>query len=218
MAAYDTTFYDTIREGTQRSARQLVPFLIDVLNLEGGKVIDVGCGEGWWAETFSQCGCGETVGIDGSYVESSPLGDRFIPHDLNHPLPLHIRGEFDAVVCLEVAEHLPERRARGFISDLTDLAPIVIFSAAIPGQGGTGHVNEQWPSYWVDLFGQFGFIVSGALRFSIWDNTAIENWYRQNLLIAVRDDLEEFYPDLFESPVAHPFPIVHPVLYDARRP
>jgi SAM-dependent methyltransferase len=216
MAAYDSTFYDTIREGTQRSARQLVPLLLDTLGMDDGRVIDVGCGEGWWAETFAQCGC-EVVGIDGGYVETSPLGDRFIPHDLNHPLPLHLRGEFDAAVCLEVAEHLPDRRAAGFISDLTGLAPVVIFSAAIPGQGGTGHVNEQWPSYWVHLFDQAGFIVSGALRFSIWDNTEIENWYRQNLLVAVRHDLEEFYPDLFESPVAHPFPIVHPVLYDARR-
>jgi SAM-dependent methyltransferase len=217
MAAYDTTFYDQIREGTQRSARQLVPLLMDELLLEqGSKIIDVGCGEGWWAETFQQHGC-ETVGVDGGYVESSPLGDRFIPHDLNHPLPLHLRNRFDAAVCLEVAEHLPERRAAGLIDDLTDLAPIVIFSAAIPGQGGTGHVNEQWPSYWVHLFSTFRFVVSGALRFSIWDNTDIENWYRQNLLIAVRADLEQFYQHLFDSPVAHPFPIVHPVLYDARR-
>jgi hypothetical protein len=216
MAAYDKTFYDTIREGTQRSARQLVPLLVDELNLVRKKIIDVGCGEGWWAETFQQCGC-ETVGIDGGYVESSPLGDRFIPHDLSQPLPSHLSDRFDAVVCLEVAEHLPEQRAAGFVKDLTNLAPIVIFSAAIPGQGGTGHVNEQWPSYWVDMFNSSGFIVSGALRFSIWDNTDIENWYRQNLLIAVRQDLEPHYPDLFESPVAHPFPIVHPVLYDARR-
>jgi SAM-dependent methyltransferase len=217
---YDTNFYDRIRAGTQRSAQELVPLLMDALAMPGVfwddghlRVIDVGCGEGWWAQTFADNGC-ETIGIDGGYVETSPLGDRFIPHDLNHPLPLHLRGRFDLAVSLEVAEHLPERRARGFIGDLTDLAPIVVFSAAIPGQGGTGHINEQWPSYWADLFSANGFIVSGALRFSIWDNTNIENWYRQNLLIAVREDLEPSYTELFESPIAHPFPIVHPVLYD----
>ena len=219
MAAYDARFYDTIRDGTRRSAGELVPLLCDDLNLKAGdRLIDVGCGEGWWAETFSEMGGLDVIGVDGNYVESSPLGDRFMPHDLRDPLPDHLRGRFDVAVSLEVAEHLPESRAASFVEDLTSLADVVVFSAAIPGQGGTGHINEQWPSYWVHLFARCDFIVSGALRFSIWDNTAIENWYRQNLLVAVHVDREQWYPDLFESPVAHPFPIVHPVLYDHVRP
>ena len=218
MAAYDSGFYDTIRTGTQRSAKSLVPILIAELDLRpGSKVIDVGCGEGWWAETFADHGL-EVLGVDGGYVESSPLGDRFIPHDLRGPLPSHLHGRFDVAVSLEVAEHLPPARATGFVDDLVALAPIVVFSAAIPGQGGTGHINEQWPAYWSALFEGHGYAVSGALRFAIWDSTSIENWYRQNLLIAARYDRVDQYPDLFDSPVAHPIPIVHPVLYDHVRP
>lgn len=214
MAAYDTAFYDTIRDGTQRSAKALVPLLVAELDLApGDTLIDVGCGEGWWAETFADHGL-ETLGIDGAYVQSSPLGDRFIAHDLAWPLPQHLAGRFDVAVSLEVAEHLPPARATGFVDDLTALAPIVVFSAAIPGQGGTGHINEQWPSYWAALFEGHGYAVSGALRFTIWDHTDIENWYRQNLLVAVRYDRVDQFPDLFESPVTHPIPIVHPVLYD----
>ena len=218
MAAYDAAFYDTIRTGTRSSAARIVPLLCDELRLEpGDTVIDVGCGEGWWAETFAEHGL-DVIGVDGAYVQSSPLGDRFIPHDLSGPLPPHLHGRFDVAVSLEVAEHLPPARAAGFIDDLTALAPIVVFSAAIPGQGGTGHINEQWPSYWADLFAAHGYCVSGALRFVIWDDTDIENWYRQNLLVAVDQNRVWQFPLLFETPTAHPIPIVHPVLYDHVRP
>lgn len=215
MSAYDRRFYDTIREGTQRSAQRLVPILMDRLGLgEGSRVVDVGCGEGWWAHTFQQHGC-EAWGIDGAYVESSPLGDRFVACDLNVWVGMTVT--FDVAVCLEVAEHLPQRRAEGFVAELCTLAPIVVFSAAVPGQGGTGHVNEQWPWYWADHFAANGYSVSGALRFDIWDDILIENWYRQNLLIAVRSDRAAEFADLFESPVAEPISVVHPVLYEARR-
>ncbi len=218
MAAYDSGFYDTIRSGTQRSAARLVPLLCDELGLDDGdKLIDVGCGEGWWAETFADHGL-EVLGMDGAYVQSSPLGDRFIPHDLSEPLPPRLHGRFDVAVSLEVAEHLPPARASGFVDDLTALAPIVVFSAAIPGLGGTGHVIELWPSYWTELFVSHGYAVSGALRFVIWDDTDIENWYRQNLLIAVRSERIGEFPGLFDTPTYHPIPIVHPVLYDHIRP
>jgi hypothetical protein len=77
--------------------------------------------------------------MDGGYVTTSPLGERFLPHDIATPLPEHLVGRFDLAVCLEVAEHLPPERAESFIRELCDLAPVVLFSAAIPGQGGTGH-------------------------------------------------------------------------------
>lgn len=213
---YDKTFYDTIRSGTQESARWVAPLVLDHVKLGTGslRVIDVGCGEGWWAEQFARLGC-EVIGIDGHYVEGSPLGDRFIPHDLTEGLPEHLADRFDLAVCLEVAEHLPEWRAESFVMDLCELAPVVLFSAAIPGQGGTGHVNEQWPSYWFELFEQSGYHGSGALRWEIWDNPNIENWYRQNLFVFAQDPTS--VPDLFDTPLAAPHSLVHPVLYNARR-
>ena len=53
---------------------------------------------------------------------------------------------------MEVAEHLPREKASVFIDTLTKHSGIVLFSAAVPGQGGTYHVNEQWPKYWNELF------------------------------------------------------------------
>lgn len=222
---YDKGFYDTIRDGTRRSAEVVVPLVLKALSRRVGpnwpdlpwrpnRVIDVGCGEGWWAQEFANHGC-EVIGLDGSYVDSSPLGDRFLPHDLTLPLPPHLAGRFDLAVCLEVAEHLHETMAYSLVTDLTKLASVVLFSAAIPGQGGAGHVNEQWPNFWVELFDSLGYTASGALRWQIWDNALVENWYRQNLLVFTR--IPEAFPDLYDTPLAPPWPVVHPVLFNARR-
>ena len=111
----------------------------------------------------------------------------------------------------EAPRHLPAKRGG-------DTFAYFVFSAAIPGQGGTGHVNEQWPSYWRDLFEAEGFEVSGALRFEFWNDDRVENWYRQNLLIAARPELAGAeLVELFASPLAPVWPLVHPVLYEARR-
>lgn len=202
MAAYTDTFYDVIAEGCRQSAAVVAPIVHDLV--EPRTVVDVGCGQGWWTQAFTDLGC-ETLGIDGSYV--SPICDRFTAHDLTTPLP--DLGRFDLAVSLEVAEHLPATRAVGFVADLCALAPTILFSAAIPGQGGTGHVNEQWPGYWADLFARNGYTVSGGLRWRIWDDDRVENWYRQNLLIATAGEL----PAGLEGP-HEPFPVVHPVLFD----
>jgi len=205
---YDDSFYAVSRAGMVNSAAAVVPDLMNYIEWPRC-VIDVGCGEGWWAKEFERHDC-EVIGLDGGWHGDHQLGDRFIPHDLANPLPQHLHGKFDAVVCLEVAEHLRPARARGFIKDLCSLTDgFIVFSAAIPGQGGTGHLNEQWPDYWAHLFNENGHSVNGEYRFTIWDDDRIENWYRQNLLIA--------YPARGAVDVRPPIRVVHPVLYDARR-
>ena len=105
------------------------------------------------------------------------------------PLPDRARrsGEerFDLAITLEVAEHLPPERAAGFVEELCTLAPIVLFSAAIPDQGGTHHLNEQWPEYWVAEFSRLNYRPIDAIRPRIWTDPEIYWWYRQNCLLFV---------------------------------
>jgi hypothetical protein len=42
---------------------------------------------------------------------------------------------------------------------------MVLFSAAIPAQGGTGHVNERWPGYSRALFAARGYRIERAKNF-----------------------------------------------------
>lgn len=203
---YGPDFFQTIRAGAQQSAQVVAPLIHSLIQPK--TMIDIGCGEGWWANAFSELGC-DVLGVDGPGT-SSVLNTRFIPRNLEEPLA--IPGRFDLAVSLEVAEHLAPSRAASFVADLCGLAPVVLFSAAIPGQGGTHHVNEQWPRYWAALFEAEGYLVSGALRWVIWQDDRVENWYRQNLLLCALPGHQP--PELFSGPMAFPFPVVHPVLFD----
>ncbi len=101
--------------------------------------------------------------------------------DLSRPLRLERR--FDLAVCLEVAEHLPESLAERLVSDLVKLAPVVLFSAAIPGQGGTGHLNERFPSYWAEHFRKWDYTPIDCLRSQIWKSDEVDFWYVQNTIV-----------------------------------
>jgi SAM-dependent methyltransferase len=197
--SYDQTFYDNIRAGCQSSADAVVPLVIGRLG-KVESVVDVGCGEGWWASAFARRGC-TVLGVDGAHVQTSALGDRFVARDLAHPLNLGPL-RFDLAVCLEVAEHLPESRAAGLVSDLCQLAPVVLFSAAVPHQTGAGHVNLQWPSYWAELFRGHGYDFDGSIRFDIWEDRRVEPWYRQNLHIATAGCQSRTYD------------LVHPLIHE----
>lgn len=214
-ADYSTQFYNVIRDGCRASAAVVVPLLLE--HYTPHTVIDVGCGEGWWGSEFAAAGGIEALGIDGDYVIDPVIPFKAI--DIAQPLP--DLGKFDLAVALEVAEHLPPERADGFVADLCQLAPVVLFSAAIPGQGGANHLNEQWPAYWVDRFKANGYVCSGDLRWPLWGDDRVEPWYQQNLVLAVADPATSpaclRFEDLFATPYAPVLPVVHPTIFDARR-
>ena len=84
---------------------------------------------------------------------------------------IQIESKFDLAITLEVAEHLSEIRADSFIDDLCALSDLILFSAAIPDQGGRHHINEQWQSYWEPKrFKQRGYHVYDIVRWKIWSS------------------------------------------------
>jgi hypothetical protein len=188
MPIYDKAFYAEQCEGSRRSAKEIVPLILKII--EPKSVIDVGCGLGDWLSVFKECNVADILGVDGNYVNREMLKipqDRFMPHDLKQPLRLE--RKYDLVMSLEVAEHLPVECAPIFVESLTRLGSIVLFSAAIPFQGGVNHINEQWPNYWADLFGVYHFVPIDCLREDLWNNDHIEWWYAQNIMIFAKPEL-----------------------------
>src|SRR5690606_3308787 len=86
------------------------------------------------------------------------------------------------------AEHLPQECAETFVSSLCDHADRIIFSAAIPGQGGQNHINEQWTDYWGEIFYQYGYRRYDVIRPAIWNLDDVDVWYRQNIFLYARGD------------------------------
>ena len=182
VTEYDRGFYAALHGPSRSSAERVVPLVLTLV--EPRSVVDVGCGLGTWLSVFRERGVEDILGIDRDYVPRESLdipADNFLALDLTKPF--RIERRFDLAVCLEVAEHLPAACAEGFVRSLVGLAPIVLFSAAIPYQGGTRHLNEQWPEYWTAHFRSHGYVPIDALRRSIWNDREVQFYYRQNMIV-----------------------------------
>lgn len=211
---YGEAFFAGIEEGARRSADIIAPLLLELFRPKS--VVDVGGGGGLWGAAFLARGVPDVLTVDGPWVPTSARAvppERFLEHDLSTPLALD--RTFDLALCLEAAEHLPPSAAPELVRTLTAAAPVVVFSAALPGQGGDGHANEQPPSYWARLFQDRDYECFPNLRRRAWDAADIEPWYRQNLLCFVRRSETARWRPVLGAPAEQsdgPLDIAHPEL------
>lgn len=189
------------------SAREILPIVLELLHPKS--IVDVGCGVGYWPAVAMECGVGDVLGVDGDWVLNAQLAiprEKFMAHDLTKPLVLNRR--FDLAISIEVAEHLPATQAERFVKSLGDASDLVLFSAAIPKQGGRRHLNEQWPEYWADHFQRLGYECYDVLRTRIWNNPRVMWYYAQNCLIFAKRGA-----GLHLGTPCLPLPLVHPNLW-----
>jgi len=173
---------------TKSGPQAAFPGLLKLFSVKPTSMVDVGCGTGVWLRAAIDNGVADTMGIDGVAVPEAALAvprSLITIHDLT--TPINVDRRFDLAICLEVAEHLDEQFGPVLVKSLTNLADTVLFSAACPDQQGQHHVNCQWPAYWQHLFNERHYSCDDSARWAIWDNAAVEPWYRQNMLVARRD-------------------------------
>jgi hypothetical protein len=216
---YSGEFFSEYIAGSLQSARAMLPQVLKLQPAES--VLDVGCGWGAWLHAAKELGVGRVMGVDGSYVDRAALlieQNEFVACQLETEWIQHslrgTYGRFDLTLCLEVAEHLPPEDAAAFVRSLTHTSDVVLFSAAIPFQGGTHHVNEQWPEYWALLFRSHGYVCCDCLRRQFWSNPLVQWWYSQNALLFVRNGSPAHSRLAAASdPGASPLSLVHPLNY-----
>jgi SAM-dependent methyltransferase len=192
---YDKRFYAYHRDRTAVSAAVIVPIVMDLVGPVS--VLDLGCGIGQWLGAFLGAGVQRILGLDGAYVDRNMLfipKEFFLEADLEKPLA--VSGRFDLACSLEVAEHLSESAGQSLVAAVCAAAPVVLFSAAIPWQGGDNHINEQWPSYWIAKFAARGFSVFDPIRPRIIGDSRVAHWYRQNLLMFASEQGVAAHPAL----------------------
>lgn len=170
----------------------IVPVLMDVLN--PASVVDVGCGIGTFLHVFKKAGVKDILGYDGSWVNLEQLSQYIEPaffREVDLEKPLDMEHTFDLALCLEVAEHLDPASADNLVETLTSLSSRILFAAAIPGQMGQNHINEQWPEYWQEKFRKYGYAFHDVLRPTFWNNRQIPRWYKQNMFLVLKEGDEK---------------------------
>ena len=191
---YDAAFQNMTATGSTYAARRIVSAVRTILEVKS--VLDVGCARGTWLREWRAQEVHDILGVDGDYVDRGKLEidpKCFVVRDLAAPFSLGRR--FDVAQGLEVAEHLPPARAESFVADLVAHAPVVLFSAAPPGQGGENHLNEQAGDYWQKIFLGHDFVAIDCLRPLLERENSIPSWYRYNLFLYVqRNTLDRISP------------------------
>jgi SAM-dependent methyltransferase len=177
-------YIHTERAHNMKTPNIVVPMLLK--NLAPHSVVDVGCGLGTWLCAFKSMGITDLLGLDGKWYNPNLLfkyidKSEFMCVDLEQPIVLSKR--YDLVISLEVAEHIAPKHADDFVQSLVNMGDVILFSAAIPRQGGFNHVNEQWPAYWAEKFEKYGYHFFDVIRPQIWNNAEVDIHYKQNMFL-----------------------------------
>ncbi len=208
---YNSEFYEGESESALSAAQIIFPYVIGRIGCKS--IIDFGCGTGEWLKVAKELGgITKVLGLDGIYVKEylkiSP--NEFYACDLTENIDLDTK--FDLAITLEAAEHLPGKSAKTFVQNLIRHSDIILFSAAVPYQGGTKHMNEQYPSYWRDIFSEFNFIMCDCLRARFWNDKRIDIFYRQNMFIYCKENIRQEIEKKFM--VQKLVDIIHPSFWE----
>lgn len=183
---YDRAFYESRESKTGHAANVILEVVRDLLK-KPKHVVDLGCGNGVFLKVCKEKFGASVTGCDGPWVPRELLvidEEEFVVVDFDKNIKVGERSVgFDLAICLEFVEHVEDATGKEVISWMTRNSKAVLFSAAIPGQGGAGHVNEQQQSYWVNYFERLGWGCHDKIRWKIWHDKKIPYWYRQNVFL-----------------------------------
>lgn len=202
---YDNVFFDDAYDTSYRSAIEMLGFLDKALSFKS--VIDIGAGVGAWSRAAIELNK-SVLSIDGNWVQDIPNKfDKLKYSFQNLNDSLVVDTHYDLAICLEVAEHLEPQRSQGLISDLCRLAPVVMFGAALPRQGGAGHINCRPHSFWIDLFKNNDYKALDLFRPRFWYDGNVGPWYAQNTYLFVKSDRVTEFPNFIQPSLVN---VYHP--------
>lgn len=213
---YSAGFYESYEHISRTSAETVAAIIMELVRPTS--VIDFGCGIGAWLSAFSKMNVKIVRGVDGDYVDRRKLlisGEDFITANLD--LPVKLDDSYDLAMSVEVGEHLKKESAKQFVDTLCSAAPVVMFGAAIPFQGGEHHINEQWQTYWAELFACSGYVAVDCIRKRVWNDPSVAYYYAQNTLVYADPNRIDDYPLLKEelrTTDPRMFSLVHPTRWE----
>lgn len=157
---YDKAWFDSLAKYREWNERAMWAILATLG--KPSSMVDLGCGDAWMVRTARMAGVKPSLGVEVSRALKllRPLWASVYIADLR--LPLVLNRKYDLVVSVETAEHLEPEYADTYVDNVVNhCAKWLVFTAAIPGQNGEGHVNCQPKEYWQEKFEAKGLIYSG---------------------------------------------------------
>ena len=197
MISYTNFFYKSVSSRSEEVSNKVLTHLFKSA-IQIKSIKDVGCGEGEWFNSkvlnegkydLFAYDLPEAIALAKS---KSKIDIKFHPINLEF-IEINIFADTDVTIFTEVAEHLTEECAKKIINFICDTSKIVIFSGAIPGQGGYNHINEQPLKYWIQLFEVNNFIPVDFLRPIIREEKSVPFYYRNNLFLFIKNSDEVKY-------------------------
>lgn len=179
-----TKYLHTSKMHNMESPRIIIEKVMEITKPKS--VIDFGCGLGTFLKAFKEKGINDVLGLDGNWVDRLLLEEyldknEFVEVDLE--CKIDVKKKYDLAISLEVAEHLNKEKAAIFVENLVNASEVILFSAAIPFQGGQNHINEQWIEFWQEEFSKHNYFFYDVIRKKIWNNENVKWWYKQNMFI-----------------------------------
>lgn len=153
MTMADGAYHEQIAREETPQAHRIAAWVIGKYN--PGRVADFGCSSGLYLEAFMKA----KPGIMVTGIENSPaIGTPWVrKQDLTVPFTINPPAHFG--MCLEVGEHISDAKSDILVDNLVANCSRLLFSAALPGQGGVGHINCQPKKYWIEKFEKRGWVV-----------------------------------------------------------
>lgn len=189
LKEYDDRYFKWHKDNTRKYIIKTMDWFID--NYKPNSVIDYGCGIGAYLESSLNKGITNIKGFDigGEYVKkyTEKSIQPFIEY-LDCTKPVNTE-KYECVISLETGEHIETKYSEQFIKNIvnsTQKKGNIIYSAAQPGQPGTGHINCQPKEFWIKIFNSFNFFVDEKLTNKVssnWSSLGAPNYITNNLII-----------------------------------
>jgi len=157
---YNNAFHKSIEECELEPAKNLAQYITTFI--KPAAFLDFGCSTGLYLrEIKARMPTIPSHGFEFSTdAVSRALCADVHQTDLTYPLVSPIsRTENTLGICLEVLEHIDDANWRSVLTNLISNCDILLFSAALPGQGGTGHINCRPRIDWIRRFHMLGWVL-----------------------------------------------------------
>jgi hypothetical protein len=186
---YNKEFFENLQK-----YRPTYHFIADIIieHLAPKSIVDWGCGCGYILEKLKMRGIIDLAGVEGSEAAKPFIPESLVDHIIIADVLLVEKIGYDLAITIEVGEHLKISDSGRFVNAVCSSANKWIwFSAAQPGQVGTGHINLQPLCFWIDVFKEVGLFEPDWEKTYKIKQAMLQNhklslgfpWLRDNLLI-----------------------------------